>query len=547
MTSAVGEVAARATSATAEPGEAHGFAARIRSSRAVAAVLGAAAFLAVALTAGDPGVTWDEPAYLSSARLELAWLGGVPAHAVDGSLPSWTSAETLAAHWNVNPYNNPHPPFYKVLAGLGWALFHPLLGDYPAFRLSSAALFALVVAVLALWGVHAAGSRAAGVGAALAWALMPRAVGDAHVAATDMPLTAFWTLAAWFFWRAARSPARHHVLLFGACWGMALATKFNGFLLPAPLVLWGLLHARREVPRLLIVGGVVALGLMVLLNPHLWPDPLGRTLAFIQKSTSREEWAPIWTYYMGRVHPFVLPWHHASVLTLITLPLPLLVLAGAGALRIRERRLRPLVLLCLVQVVFHQALMALPASPGHDGVRLFLPQFPFLALLAGLGFGRLWELVRARAGEGRAALARAALVAVFFAPPLAAVAHSHPVQLAYYNEVVGGAAGAHARGFESTYWFDAATPEFLRRIERELPRGARVWAHPAPSQWTELQRAGLLRADLVFTDVLPAPYLLLLTRQGIFSPFEWRLHRAVRPLVSRDLDGVTLIALYAWE
>ena len=289
---------------------------------------------------------------------------------------------------------------------------------------------------------------------------------------------------------------------------------------------------------------------MVLFNPWLWPDPIGRLQVFVAQSTSRAEWAPIWTWYGGRVHTFVLPWHHAAVLTLVTVPLPLLVLAAVGVTRVRAARPRPLVAMALIQIVFYQLVMALPSSPGHDGVRLFLPQFPFVALLAGLGFAALWRLAgrRARVTPGRVpAVARAAVAVAFLAPPLVAAVHAHPHELAYYNEVVGGARGAHARGFESTYWFDAATPAFLRRVEAELPRGARVWAHPAPWHWLEVQRAGLLRDDIVFTDELPAPYLLLMSRQGLFGPFEWRLHEQVRPLVAETYEGVPLMALYGWR
>jgi 4-amino-4-deoxy-L-arabinose transferase-like glycosyltransferase len=517
----------------------------------VAAALGAAAFLAVALTIAHPGITWDEPGYLAAAKLELAWLEELPDRVAKGSLSSWMSADTLEAYWRFDPYHNPHPPFYKILAGSTWAAFHPLLGDYPAFRLSSAALFGLLVGALCLWGATASGSRAVGIGAAAAFALMPRVFGDAHVAATDMPLTAFWGLAAYFFWRASRGGGLPSVLAFGACWGMALATKFNGLLLPVPLVLWSLFHARRRLLPTLVVGGAVACALGILFNPYLWMDPIGRTLGFISESTSRAEWAPIWTLYLGRVYRFVLPWHHALVLTLITVPLPILALAGAGAVRLREAPLRPLVSLCLIQVLFQQVLMALPSSPGHDGVRLFLPQFPFIALLAGLGFGAAWSRVWQGVKHGRhPRLSRAScagLTALLFLPAAAALARSHPLELAYFNEVVGGVQGAYRRGFESTYWFDAATPRFLRRMERELPRGARVWAYPAPWHFTALQQAGLLRADLEFTDSLPAPFLLLMTRQGTFGSFQWRLHRSVPPVVAEARGGVPLMALYRWR
>jgi hypothetical protein len=509
--------------------------------------VGALAFLAAGLTVGGPGVTWDEPGYLESAKLHVAWIGGLPAHLADGSIAAWTSPDTLAAYWRSNPYSNPHPPFYKVLAGLGWAALHGVLGDYPAFRLSSAALFGLTAGILFVWGA-AAGSAAAGAGAALALVLMPRVFGDAHVAATDMPLTAFWTLAAWGFWRAQRERRVSGSIVFGAAWGMALATKFTGVFLPAPLLAWALVAARPRLLRTLLVGGALAAALLLLLDPWLWPDPVGRWKAFVHQSTTRTDWVPIWTWYLGRVHRFVLPWHHAPVMTLVTVPLPLLVLAGVGAARVFEPARRPLALLCLLQILFFQALMALPSSPGHDGVRLFLPQFPFVALLAGLGLERTLAFVRRRVPDPRrATAAAAAAIALLLVPPAVTLARTHPFELAYYNELVGGARGAHARGFESTYWFDAATPAFLRRVERVLPHGAVVWVNPAPWHFRELQEAGLLRRDLVFTDRLPSPWLLLMTRQGQFGPFQWRLHRSVLPVVEESYEGVTLMALYPWR
>jgi len=323
-------------------------------------------------------------------------------------------------------------------------------------------------------------------------------------------------------------------------------------LLPLPLAAWAFLHARRQVVRILLLGGAVAACLMFVLNPYLWPDPLGRTLAFVARSASRAEWAPIPTFYLGQRYSFVLPWHHSLLLTLVTVPLPILVLAGVGGLRVRERRLRGIVSLCLLEIGFHHLLMALPSSPGHDGVRLFLSQFTFVALLAGLGFAAVvaWVSERACRVASQRRVGAAALPALFgiaFLPPAVEIARAHPFELAYFNEVVGGPRGAYLRGFETTYWFDAATPGFLRDLERTLPRGARVWAYPAPWHFTALQRAGLLREDIVFTDALPAPFLLLMTRQGTFGPFEWRLHRFVSPILVQDYQGVPLLALYSWR
>ena len=42
-------------------------------------------------------------------------------------------------------------------------------------------------------------------------------------------------------------------------------------------------------------------------------------------------------------------------------------------------------MLFLVHWIFLMVLRALPHTPGHDGVRQFLPAFGILALLTGLG------------------------------------------------------------------------------------------------------------------------------------------------------------------
>jgi hypothetical protein len=54
--------------------------------------------------------------------------------------------------------------------------------------------------------------------------------------------------------------------------------------------------------------------------------------------------------------------------------------------------------------LFLMILRALPHTPGHDGVRLFLPAFGALALLGGLGARRL---VSAFGRWGKAAIAAA--------------------------------------------------------------------------------------------------------------------------------------------
>ena len=67
-------------------------------------------------------------------------------------------------------------------------------------------------------------------------------------------------------------------------------------------------------------------------------------------------------------------------------PVGFLLLGLAGIIRaVRQRKAEPLGLLILGNWVLLVALRALPHTPGHDGVRLFLPAFGVLAMLVGMG------------------------------------------------------------------------------------------------------------------------------------------------------------------
>jgi hypothetical protein len=173
--------------------------------------------------------------------------------------------------------------------------------------------------------------------------------------------------------------------------------------------------------------------------------------------------------------------------------------------------------------------------------------FPFVALLAGRGFGSMILVVRHRAAEKKAILASIVLAAAFFLPPYIQTVRVAPLYLSYYNEVIGGARGAARAGMETTYWLEAVTPAFLKRVEQTLPEGARLSAWPNATHYKWLQARGMLREDIVVTKKMPAEYFLLVARKSVFQPHHWRIYESVRPVLAVELDGVEIVGLYAWE
>jgi hypothetical protein len=501
----------------------------------------------------DVGVTVDEPQYFFSVERIQDWYGllsTAPRSALRDSAitAAWDPPETR--------YWNPHPPAYKQLMALTEALAGETLGRVAGYRVAPAVQFALLVAGVSITGSVLAGPIA-GAGAGLALLAMPRVVGHAHIAATDMPLTLFWFVAAIGLGLHMLRGGRVILLLAAGALGCAMATKFTGWLIPVAVLPWCLIERKgRGFLVWVVLGFLVAW----FLTPPAWTHPFGQMEALFRESITRETHTEVSTRYFGVTYGYIVPWHHPFVMTLITVPVGVLALATAGLFGfVRDKRAAvredeattpgaSVAGLAVLQIVFFLALVALPHSPNHDGVRQWLPMFPFVALLAGLGFSRLARLADLRrAGGGRAPLVLA-LGAVFLLPGIWQTARVAPFYLSFYNGLIGGLPGARDRGMEISYWNDAITPTFLREAERALPPGSVVVGHPSPAYFRELQALGLVRGDLRFEAVWPPRYLLLIGRMSYMpDPLLPDTYSQIRPVVRTELDDVTLAGLYVLE
>lgn len=499
----------------------------------VGGTLFALALLLVGLTLGDPGITWDEPAYFGSAASQVEWVGRLirdPGAALQ--------RDAVFEAWDWDHYHNPHPPLYKVAMGLTWWAGNRALGPLVAFRLASALLFATLVLVAFRWATAAWGGIA-GLGSALSILLMPRLFGHAHIGATETPLVAAWVAATAAGWWAIERRRTLGWVLAGLAWGFAAGTKFTGLLVIVPLAAWGVWRDPRATLRGLPIAALVGAALCWALNPMLWFDPRFFVARWLWESLHREAYAPIATWYLGKAYAFDAPWHHPFVMTAAVTPLGILALAAAGAI-VGLRRLDPAVVLCAGTVAFFWGLMLLPDAPHHDGVRMFIVVLPFLGLLAGYGLERVWERV---AGRGRALVAGLA-----FLPAAVQLAWVHPYELAYYSEIVGGVRGARALGLETTYWMDAYTGPVLEWMNEELPQGARVYVFGEPLALRIRQAWGGLRPDIeVGAPPAQAEWALVQMRRSYMGPELVDLVARGRPSFVVELQGVPLVAIYPLE
>jgi hypothetical protein len=286
-------------------------------------------------------------------------------------------------------------------------------------------------------------------------------------------------------------------------------------------------------------------------NPAWWRESLPRLAHYYAISTARRGVLPdIQILYFGQIYEYSLPWHNAWVLIAITVPAGILIVAVLGLLdtfwRIPRDRLP---LYFLVHLVTLPVLRMLP-TPAHDGVRLFLPTFFFLAAMAGWGLIGLADAL-AKFFRARAVGVRTILSGLVLGSAAWQLIQIHPYELSYYNELIGGPRGARRAGFELTYWYDALNGPTLAALNRQFPQGATVEFASEQSNpvmvMQDLQSLGKLRGDLRLGAERydEFPFMWLLTHDSKANAHS-RLLYAMHPWFEsrpRQLDGLRILAV----
>ncbi len=287
-------------------------------------------------------------------------------------------------------------------------------------------------------------------------------------------------------------------------------------------------------------------------NPAWWRDTLPRLTHYYTLNVDREHSLPnIQIIYFGQIYEFSLPWHNAWVLMGITVPVAILGAAAIGLLwAIGQVRRDRLPFYFLIHFLTLPVIRMFP-TPAHDGVRLFLPTFFFLAAFAGWGTVALADFV-ARLSRLPARFFRLALTGAVLGSAALALYRIHPYELSYYNELVGGPRGAWERGFELTYWYDAFTDQMIADLNRKLPPNPEIdyfndLTKMSVQVFQDLQSLGILRGDISLAAQKPNqfPFVWLLTQDSKAVAFT-RVLFALRPWYSnqpRQLGGAQVAAV----
>ena len=492
-------------------------------------------------TLDDYGVAWDEGYFIYSGIMRLDWL-------------KKPSVATIDQYWGAV---HVHPPFSQVIAGITEDIFNQklhLLDRITASRVSVVIFVFFLTYALFSFARELYGGRVAFL-VTISFYVLPRVFYHAHLITLDYPMTAMWFLVVYTYWRGFKNG--RWVLLSSILLGLALLTKINAPFLYIPILLSWLFYYRGQIARLLAgkrrpdgheVRGmlwrilpmlVVPPVVFIAFWPWLWKDTLHRLIEYFSFHLHH---ADIPVYYFGEQY-YSAPWHYPFVLTFITVPLVVLIPLFIGILAIGTRQNRATNIFILFNALFPLLVISMQVAK-YDGVRLFLPAFPFICMIAGLGLSRILVWAQKVKMDRYAFYGYLLLLAVtvYFS-----IVRIHPYQSSYFNAAIGGVSGADKKGFEPEYWGNAYIG--LLSWMNEHPNNT-YWIYMTekdPNIYLNIRlykESGMLHPGTGFGPKAVSDYLVLLIRQGMFDDEMWEYYGNKEPVYSVRLSGVELANIY---
>ncbi|MBI5374247.1 MAG: glycosyltransferase family 39 protein [Candidatus Schekmanbacteria bacterium] len=497
------------------------------------------------------GITCDE-AWLNdtAAKSFASWMKFSLVSVSGGAFSSFRSRGIVEKYFGEHLHY--HPPFGRMIHAISWGLFKNIIGDIKSLRLSPEIMFSITCALIFLLALRITDIPSALI-ASLGLLFMPRMFGQAHIFALDIPITFMWVLTIYFFITGIEK--KYFSVLFAITLGLALCTKAHALMIPVALLVWIIFYPDKKAAKFILYGALISPFVFYLSNPWLWVDFWPHLAGFFEGMSTHTNDFIVKTFYLGNTYDSnKVPWHYAPLITLLTIPAPLVILIVAGAgtsiyyllKRVNWKRIdkktdaEKFSVLFLINAILPIAAIATGIGPAYDGERLFLPSFPFLAILSGVGFYNLKNFFL----KGRYKFLASIAGAVIIISSAISLYNIHPYELSYYNAFAGGLKGAQKLGLESTYWGDPFNKDVLNFLNTKLKRcriANRCGFYSIPFDY--YHKYEMLSPDVVY-DQNDYEYLIINFREGFFDQEIKFYTENITPIFSAGPGGIPLIAIY---
>jgi 4-amino-4-deoxy-L-arabinose transferase-like glycosyltransferase len=521
----------------------------------IAILLASMTAIILTATAPDIGLTWDETIYIKAADSNAQWIYMLvkdPARAI--------KAETIDSYWMINHQS---APMEKIWSGIIWLGSRHVFDPLTANRFGPILLVALLVGLIYLLIAESFG-KAAGLFASAVLMCLPRFFFHAHLAELDVPVAVASFALTFLFWKTVDRKSWAWALLWGVGWGLTVATKFNGVLVLIALAVWSLIFRRKwfVAVRLLLMS-VAAIPTFFLVWPWLYHQTWTRTMDYVNFYLHHGK---LGQWYLGRFY-LPPPWHFVFVMLWAVVPITAMVLFLIGILRAGNgKRDGGLTWLLAISAFVSISPFIFGMTLLYDNERLFMSVFPFLAALAGIGFG--WLVTWLRRLLGRVKLPALAIPIsllvgiVLLMPQVMSMIRLYPHLLSYYSEGVGGVPGAAKLGLETTYWGETFA-DAIPYINAHAKPGDAIWVlDKAVLQY--YQEIGLLRQDVWLMSKYPknipgqkgyglfgeANWYVFIYYQTIYGPageadyLPLQILKKQTPVFEVSYQGVPMMKLY---
>lgn len=523
-------------------------------------------FLVALVTLKNYNISWDEPTHFKRGQAYLHYF--ITGKLTFDDLPKYNlnrARTDLNYHersmYQENGYDaqyhlekdGDHPPLNDILASFTNYIFYQklgIMGDVESYHLFEILVASALIGYVFLFGYEAFGFWS-GIFSALFLATYPLFLGESHFNIKDPVETVFFSISIYYIWKSIQTFKVKYLLFASIFVGLALGTKLNIVFLPLTIFPWLIVLSiyNKDAKKFIFskhfllyftLIPIIAFTIFVFTWPWLRQDILTNTLDVLgYYKDIGTEGSKISLSILREWNTYAIKWVFYSTQPIVLL---FFVFTAFFWKKLKDSSLTIILLLFWLAVPIGR--VVIPTSSIYGGVRQIMEYIPALAIIAGIGAGKIFEKITNK-------LVKLTFFTLILIITLIPIIKLHPNENVYLNVFAGGVKGAMLSGFPSAgFSFGNAYLQGLHWINTNVEDGAKL----ALVQGTVLNiPAYKIRQDINYSNAhwsginRNGEYLIDLTYnyELKFFPYVWEyVEQMLEPVYEVKVNGVSILTVW---